>query len=177
MKSCKDRGENLRVHFKNKRETAHAIRMLHLCEATQYSKDVMARNRCVPFTRFNGAVGSCAQAKEFETTKRRWPHKSCRFILDLLKNAESNADVKGLDVDSLAIEHIQVAAAKLRRRTYRAHGRMNPCMCSPCQIEIILTGKKRFESLKMNQKRKYPRRNLLAKSLRPHNPVDDSSLR
>ena len=50
----------------------------------------------------------------------RWPIKSCRFLLDLLKNAESNADVKGLDVDALVIEHIQVnAAAKLRRRTYR----------------------------------------------------------
>ena len=33
---------------------------------------------------------------------------------------------KGLDVDSLVIEHIQVnAAPKMRRRTYRAHGRIN----------------------------------------------------
>ena len=54
------------------------------------------------------------------TLQGRWPVKSCRFLLDLLKNAESNADVKGLDVDALVIEHIQVnAAAKLRRRTYR----------------------------------------------------------
>ena len=33
---------------------------------------------------------------------------------------------KGLDVDSLVVEHIQVnAAPKMRRRTYRAHGRIN----------------------------------------------------
>ena len=68
-KSCKARGENLRVHFKNTRETAHAIRKMHLRKATQYLKDVMARKRCVPFTRFNGAVGRCAQAKEFKTTQ------------------------------------------------------------------------------------------------------------
>ncbi len=38
----------------------------------------------------------------------------------MLKNAESNAELKGLDVDSLVIDHIQVnAAAKMRRRTYR----------------------------------------------------------
>ena len=34
--------------------------------------------------------------------------------------------IQGLDVDSLVIEHIQVnAAPKMRRRTYRAHGRIN----------------------------------------------------
>lgn len=29
----------------------------------------------------------------------------------------------------------------LRRRTYRAHGRINPYMSSPCHIEVILTEK------------------------------------
>lgn len=34
--------------------------------------------------------------------------------------------VKGLDVDTLYISHIQVnQAQKQRRRTYRAHGRIN----------------------------------------------------
>ena len=30
------------------------------------------------------------------------------------------------------------AAPKMRRRTYRAHGRINPYMSSPCHIEVIL---------------------------------------
>lgn len=34
------------------------------------------------------------------------------------------------------------AAAKMRRRTYRAHGRINPYMSSPCHIEVILTEKR-----------------------------------
>lgn len=29
-------------------------------------------------------------------------------------------------------------AQKQRRRTYRAHGRINPYMCSPSHIELIL---------------------------------------
>ena len=29
----------------------------------------------------------------------------------------------------------------MRRRTYRAHGRINPYMSSPCHIEVILTEK------------------------------------
>ncbi|CDP09588.1 unnamed protein product [Coffea canephora] len=55
--------------------------------------------------------------------------------------------VKGLDVDSLFISHIQVNQAhKQRRRTYRAHGRINPYMSSPCHIELILSEKE--ESVK-----------------------------
>ncbi|KAG5214986.1 hypothetical protein JEQ12_000562 [Ovis aries] len=83
-KSCKSRGSNLHVHFKNTRETAQAIN-------------------------------------------------------------ESNAERKGLDVDSLVIGHIQVnKAPKMRRRTYRAHGRINPYMSSPCHIEMILTEKEQI---------------------------------
>merc|ERR1712096_476590 len=52
------------------------------------------------------------------------PKKSAEFLLHLLKNAESNAEYKGLDADHLVVEHIQVnRAAHMRRRTYRAHGR------------------------------------------------------
>jgi large subunit ribosomal protein L17e len=51
--------------------------------------------------------------------------KSAEFLLQLLKNAESNADSKGLDTGALIVKHIQVnQAPKQRRRTYRAHGRV-----------------------------------------------------
>merc|ERR1711902_118874 len=59
-----------------------------------------------------------------------------------LKNAESNAEYKGLDADHCIISHIQVnRAPHLRRRTYRAHGRINPYMGSPCHIEVTLEEK------------------------------------
>jgi large subunit ribosomal protein L17e len=62
--------------------------------------------------------------------------------LGLLKNAESNAEAKGLEVSRLVVKHIQVnQAPKLRRRTYRAHGRINAYMASPCHVEIILVEK------------------------------------
>ena len=38
----------------------------------------------------------------------RWPKKSSEFLLHVLKNAESNAELRGFDVDSLVIEHVQV---------------------------------------------------------------------
>ena len=61
------------------------------------------------------------------------------------RNAERNAELKGLDVDSLVMEHIQVnKAPKMRRRTYRAHGRMNPYRSSPCHTERILSEKEQI---------------------------------
>jgi large subunit ribosomal protein L17e len=63
--------------------------------------------------------------KAFGVSKARWPVKSAEFLLGLLKNAEANADTKGLDTSNLIVKHIQVnQAPKQRRRTYRAHGRV-----------------------------------------------------
>ena len=100
--------------------------------------------------------------KQFGVSKARWPVKSAEFLLSLLKNAEANADTKGLDTGNLIVKHIQVnQAPKQRRRTYRAHGRINPYMyvtisftlafdyesvctdggslrSNPCHIELIL---------------------------------------
>lgn len=44
-----------------------------------------------------------------------------------------------MDTSNLIIKHIQVNhAPKQRRRTYRAHGRINAYMASPCHVEIIV---------------------------------------
>ncbi len=52
------------------------------------------------------------------------------------------AQLKSLDTENLFISHIQCnAAPKQRRRTYRAHGRINPYMSSPSHIELILSAK------------------------------------
>ncbi|XP_021984829.2 60S ribosomal protein L17-2-like, partial [Helianthus annuus] len=124
---CKARRSDLRCHFKNTRETAHAIRKLPLIKDKRYLEDVLAHKQAIPFTCFCRGVGRTAHAKNRHSNgQARWPAKSAKFILDLHKNAESNAEVKGLDVDALHISHIQLnRAQKQRRRTYRAHGRIN----------------------------------------------------
>jgi len=144
-KSCKASGSDLRVHFKNTCVTAAAIRAMTLKKAKGYLEDVLAKKQAVPFRFFNGCIGRSAQMKNTpggSSVQCRWPTKSCKFLLHLLKNAESNAEVKGLDTENLEIYHIQVnRAQKQRRRTYRAHGRTNPYMSSPAHIEMILTEK------------------------------------
>merc|ERR1712044_143327 len=143
-KSAKAKGSHLRVHFKNTHETAHRIKGMHLNRAVKFLKNVTEKKEIVPFLRYNGGPGRHAQAKNCNSSgsQGRWPAKSAEFLLQLLKNAESNAEYKGLDTDHLVIEHIQVnRAPKMRRRTYRAHGRINPYMSSPCHIEICLVEK------------------------------------
>ena len=49
----------------------------------------------------------------------RWPLKSAEFLLHMLKNAESNAEYKGLDADHLVIEHIQVKFFLFRIYVYQ----------------------------------------------------------
>merc|ERR1711931_137665 len=116
---------------------------MSLKRAQRYLKNVMIQREIVPFRRFHGGVGRKAQCHNWQgAVQGRWPQKSADFLLQLLKNAESNAESKGLDADHLVIDHIQVnRAPKMRRRTYRAHGRINPYMSSPCHIELALVEK------------------------------------
>merc|ERR1719262_667563 len=112
---------------------------MNLRTAQQYLEDVCEKKRCIPFRKYKGCIGRTPQAKEFKLTQGRWPVKSCKVLLGLLKNAESNAEFKNLDTDNLTIKHIQVNRAQVgRRRTYRAHGRIGPYMNCPSHIEMIL---------------------------------------
>ncbi|KZT37823.1 ribosomal protein L22 [Sistotremastrum suecicum HHB10207 ss-3] len=140
QKTALARGEYLRTHFKNMREVAAALTGLKLTKAYSYLGDVQKHKQVIPFRRFAGGVGRASQAKQFKATQGRWPEKSVKFILRLLKNAESNADAKSLELEDLYIKSIVVQQApKTRRRTYRAHGRINPYQGHPVHLEIILS--------------------------------------
>ena len=130
---------NLRCHFKNTFETANAIRGKNLREAQRYYRQVLSKTRCIPFRVYASKIGRTAQAKEHGVTKGRWPRKSVVVLLQLLDNAAANATSKGLDPAKMTIKHIQVdQAPRTRRRTYRAHGRIGPFMCSPCHVQLFL---------------------------------------
>merc|ERR1712098_224265 len=93
--SCKAKGSHLRVHFKNTRETCHAIRGMMLKKAQSYLQHVIEHKEAIPFRRFCGGVGRTSQAKNAGSTngQARWPKKSAEFVLNLLANAEANAEV------------------------------------------------------------------------------------
>jgi ribosomal protein L22 len=107
--------------------TCHSLG-LKLPKAYAYLSNILEHKQVVPFRRFNGGVGRASQAKQFKATQGvkcsldisarsltlvvgRWPEKSVKFITRLLKNAESNADAKSLELENLVIKNIVVQQA------------------------------------------------------------------
>ncbi|VCW69806.1 unnamed protein product [Gulo gulo] len=128
-KSCKSRGSNLPIHFKNARKIAQAIKGMHIQKTTKCLKYVTLQKPCAPFCCNNGGISRCSQAKQWRWTQVWWPKKGPEFLLHMPTNAESKADLKGLYLDSLVMEHFQVKkASKMQGRTFRAHGLHNPHM-------------------------------------------------
>merc|ERR1711934_495332 len=76
--SCKAKGSDLRVHFKNTRETTMAIKNMSLEKAKKYLEDVVDKKRAVPFRRYCGGVGRTSQAcPAGSTTGQRSLVNSC----------------------------------------------------------------------------------------------------
>lgn len=74
----------------------------------------------------------------------RWPKKSATFLLELLRNAISNAEYVGLNCERLYVSHIQVNPAHtIHRRTFRAHGRVTPYNRHLSHIHIVLAEKEK----------------------------------
>lgn len=140
VSAVKARGSDLRVHFKNTHETGAAIRGMTLSRAQRYLQNVIEKKEIVPFRRFKIGVKGKPQCNNWKVPVGRWPKKSAQFLLGLLKNAESNAELQGIDTENLIVEHVQVnKAIRGRRRTFRAHGRINAYMSQPCHVEMFLT--------------------------------------
>ncbi|XP_036899915.1 60S ribosomal protein L17-like [Sturnira hondurensis] len=132
-------GSNLCVRFKNTCETAQAIKGMHIRKATKYPTDVTLQKQCLPIPRYNGGAGGCAKAKHWGWTQGRWPKESAEFLLHMLRNAETDAELKGLEADSLVMEHIQVnKAPEMQHGTCRAHRQLRPHEGSPRHTELIL---------------------------------------
>ena len=65
------RGSNLRVHFKNTRETAMALKGMTLGRAQKYLNNVIAHKEAIPMRRFMGGPGRHAQAKIYGVSQCR----------------------------------------------------------------------------------------------------------
>lgn len=142
-KSCNAKAMNLRVHFKNTRETGKSLKGMSLKRAQQFLKNVISKTEIVPFTRYKYGVSRKSQLKNMRNSSvGRWPQKSAIVLLEILKNAEANATQKNLNINLIFISKIEVnKAIKGRRRTFRAHGRINNFNSNPCHVKVFLIEK------------------------------------
>lgn len=83
---------------------------------------------------FDPSLNKPSPAEEYsspDSLTGRWPVKSAKFLVSLIKNAEANATANDLEPEELYVKLINVnQAPKTHRRTYRAHGRIKS-VCAP----------------------------------------------
>ena len=136
-KTVKASGRELRVSHKSAREICKTIKGMRLAQAKQYLRDVIAKKRPVPFTRFKKKA---AHRHGLEKAYAgRYPVKAAKHILKILDGAEANAEYKGLDTDRLRIIHASAyPGMKIKRYMPRAFGRSSPKFKTLCHVEVVL---------------------------------------
>ncbi len=108
-----------------------------LDKAIDFLELVIDEKAWIPYRRHKKKRGHHSGMKKWMAGGH--PVKASKQILKLLKNAESNADNKGLDIDRLKVAH----AVTHRGRTYkkyieRAFGRSTPYFENTSHVEIVL---------------------------------------
>lgn len=121
---------------KKSMEICREIRGKTLKDAKKLLEDVIAFKKPIPYKRYKRDV---PHRKGKGIMAGRYPVKSAKEILRMLKSAESNAQYKGLDIDSLIIKHCSSHRGRiLKGRMPRAQGRSTPWNEQTTNIQIIL---------------------------------------
>lgn len=131
------------VSLKEAYEVFKVIRGMKLKDAEKFLEDVINLKTPIPFTRYKLSIAhKRALSKIFPKWKSpigRYPVKTAKYILKLLKNVENNAEVKNLDIERLVIVH--AAAHKgmpIRRWFPRAFGRATPKIGNRTHLEVMV---------------------------------------
>ncbi len=124
----------LPVPTKKTMELVRAIRGMKVEEAEEYLEAVIAGKRPVPFKRYNRGV-----AAKRGTGPARFPKKSARHTLKVLRSASENARDHGLEPEEM---RVKIAAASKGRTQKgfmpRARGRSTNWYHETVNVEIVL---------------------------------------
>jgi large subunit ribosomal protein L22 len=139
-KTAKASGRELKVSHKAAREVCKAVKGMTLTQSKEFLRDVMAKKKPVPYTRYTKKLGhKGGMQKRFVG---RYPIKTAEQVLNVIQAAQANAENKGLDVDRLRVMHAAAyPGMKLKRYTPRAHGRASPKYDITTHVEIVLDEK------------------------------------
>jgi large subunit ribosomal protein L17e len=139
--SVPSEGNNVLL-LKNTLDIFNSLQKVHAAASTGSIVGVLEKKDIIPFRRYTGGPGRHAMCKNVHHHNGRFPEKSCKHVLNLLKNLKANceSEKKMLDPAKCKITHVCVQrATKGRRRTYRAHGRISPYLSSNCHVEFHVT--------------------------------------
>ncbi|MCD6085345.1 MAG: 50S ribosomal protein L22 [Desulfurococcales archaeon] len=134
---------DVNISLKESYEVFKIIRGMKLKEAEKFLEDVIKMKIPVPYVRYKLSIahkrGLADRFPRWKSPVGRYPVKTAKFILKLLKNVENNAEVKDLDVERLVIIH--AAAHKgpyLKRWMPRAFGRSTPKFRTLTHLEVVV---------------------------------------
>ncbi|UCE37798.1 MAG: 50S ribosomal protein L22 [Thermoplasmata archaeon] len=129
-------GRELKISPKASVEVCREVKGMMVEDAVHYLEDIIALKRPVRYHRFNKQVGH-RKGKKFGPG--RYPKKTAKAILDVIRHAQHNAEYKGLDSDNMKIIHISSnRGMTVEGFTPRAHGRSTPFNHETANIEVVL---------------------------------------
>ena len=132
-RTSKAMGKELHISKKHAHEIATAIKGMKLGTAREFLENVAALKQAVPYKRYTRNIphrkGMCTG---------RYPQKAAKEILNVLKNAESNAIYKGLDSGTMRITHIATKTGHTYMGQFpRAQGRATPKRHETVTVEMV----------------------------------------
>ncbi len=132
------RGLEIPISPKKTYEVLNAIRGLPLDRAREILEDAIALRRPIPFRRYNQET-----AHHPGTGPGRFPVKVARNVLQVLTNAEENAEYDSLDTDRLYVRVAASSRGRIRKASMpRAQGRATAWNEQTTNIEIVLAERK-----------------------------------
>lgn len=127
-------GRDLNISLKDAIIVANRIRGVKLLTAINLLKDVSELKRPIPYDRFKKGIG---HRKGSNPKVGRFPVKVAGEVLNVLKNAQSNAEFKGLDIEKLNLTSIQTLKGIARRRR-KPKGRWATWRTQLVHIQVVV---------------------------------------
>ncbi len=135
------RGVEIPMSPKKTYEVLNAIRGLSLNRARRVLEEAVAMKKAIPFRRYNQET-----AHKRGVGPGRFPIKVAKTLLQILKNAEENAEYDSLDTDRLFVKVAASGRGKIRKASMpRAQGRATPWNEQTTNVEIVLAERKEKE--------------------------------
>ena len=119
------------------REICTFIKGMFLDKAKEYLEAVTKLEKPIPYKRHNQKVAHRKELSKWPSG--RYPVRAAEKILEVLANAESNAEFKGLDTERMKIIHACSHRGMVVKRFFtRAHGSSSPKYKVLTHVEIAI---------------------------------------
>ncbi|HTW76799.1 MAG TPA: 50S ribosomal protein L22 [Thermoplasmata archaeon] len=138
VKVARARGVEIPMSPKKTYEVLNAIRGLPLDRAREVLENAIELKKAIPFRRYNQET-----AHHRGTGPGRFPIKVAKQVLQVLKNAEENAEYDSLDTDRLYVKVAASSRGRIRTASMpRAQGRATQWNEQTTSVEIVLAEQK-----------------------------------